>query len=387
MSKITFDINIDEFPLLGNINPEMHNEYIKNIFKLGYNMYFPQYQQPEYNHIISKIDQIQDTIKETNIKDYLVSLDTSLNKLIGISSNSNKKGNFAENVLENIFETRYGDIKFERKSSVAHSGDAWLYLPDNTIILLESKNYNTTVGKEELIKLQNDMVTNNIHWAIMVSFNSQIQGMKELDFHTFVHSDTKYSIILISNLSNNILKLDLTLQIIRKLITCTDENVSVPYINDINNSLIELNSLIEKNYLLRDTYYTMEQNIQKSLATYYNVLRDYQYDIDIKIKQIINNVKNIINEPIVKNNYDIILETFNDKKTLPIITKLLDIIKIKKWEINIKDTTNWVIMYKDTTICTVVIQLKKIIVTHNQIELTFITNKDNQQNFEIIKLL
>jgi guanylate kinase len=163
--------------------------------------------------------------------------------------------------------------------------------------------------------------------------------------------------------------------------------VSVPYINDINNSLIELNSLIEKNYLLRDTYYTMEQNIQKSLATYYNVLRDYQYDIDIKIKQIINNVKNIINEPIVKNNYDIILETFSDKKTLPIITKLLDIIKIKKWEINIKDTTNWVIMYKDTTICTVVIQLKKIIVIHNQIELTFITNKDNQQNFEIIKLL
>ena len=179
-------------------------------------MNFPQYQQPEYNHIISKIDQIQDTIKETNIKDYLLSLDTSLNKLIGLSSNSNKKGNFAENILENIFETRYGDIKFERKSGVAHSGDAWLYLPDNTIIILESKNYNTTVGKDELIKLQNDMVSNNIHWGIMVSFNSQIQGMKELDFHTFIHNNKKYSIIVISNLSNNILKLDLTLQIIRK---------------------------------------------------------------------------------------------------------------------------------------------------------------------------
>ena len=141
MNKILFEIDIKDFPVLANIEKDKINDYIKQIFKTGYNIHFPVYQAPEYNHIIAKLEQFHDSLKDTNIKDYLLSLDTSLNKLIGLSSNSSKKGNFAENVLESIFETRYGDIKFERKSGVAHSGDAWLYLPDDTIIILESKNY------------------------------------------------------------------------------------------------------------------------------------------------------------------------------------------------------------------------------------------------------
>jgi hypothetical protein len=391
MSKISIELNIDEFPILANFNETEQQSYIKQIFMTGYNIHFPKYQTSEYNHIITKIDQLQDsiknTIKDTDIKDHILSLDMSLNKLIGLSSNSNKKGNFAENILENIFETRYGDIKFERKSGVAHSGDAWLYLPDNTIIILESKNYTTTINTEELKKLQNDMITHHICWGIMVSFNSQIQGMRELDLHTFIHNNEKYNIITISNLSNNILKLDLSLQIIRKLIIHSDKNITISCIDDINNSLLELNKLIDKNYLLRDNFYNMEQTIHKSLNTYYTILRDYQYDIENKIKEIINNVKYITNNTVDNNNYDIILETFNDKKVFSIITKLLDIIKMKNWILNIKDINNWIVMYKNEIICNIIIQQKKVVLTHNQIELTFNINKDNHQNFEIIKLL
>jgi hypothetical protein len=391
MSKIIIELNIDEFPILANFNETEQHSYIKQIFMTGYNIHFPKYQTSEYNHIITKIDQLQDsiknTIKDTDIKDHILSLDMSLNKLIGLSSNSNKKGNFAENILENIFETRYGDIKFERKSGVAHSGDAWLYLPDNTIIILESKNYTTTINTEELKKLQNDMITHHICWGIMVSFNSQIQGMRELDLHTFIHNNEKYNIITISNLSNNILKLDLSLQIIRKLIIHSDKNITISCIDDINNSLLELNKLIDKNYLLRDNFYNMEQTIHKSLNTYYTILRDYQYDIENKIKEIINNVKYITNNTVDNNNYDIILETFNDKKVFSIITKLLDIIKMKNWVLNIKDINNWIVMYKNEIICNIIIQQKKVVLTHNQIELTFNINKDNHQNFEIIKLL
>jgi len=43
-------------------------------------------------------------------------------------------------------------------SQTSHSGDAWLYLPNNKIIMLESKNYTNTVNKDEVIKLHNDMI-------------------------------------------------------------------------------------------------------------------------------------------------------------------------------------------------------------------------------------
>jgi hypothetical protein len=390
MSKILFEIDTKDFPVLANIEKDKINDYIKQIFKTGYNIHFPVYQAPEYNHIIAKLEQFHDSLKDTNIKDYLLSLDTSLNKLIGLSSNSSKKGNFAENVLENIFSTRYGDIKFERKSGVAHSGDAWLYLPDNTIIILESKNYTTTVGKEEILKLQNDMVEHNIKWALMVSFNSQIQGMRELDFHTFVHNHETYYVVMISNLSSNISKLDLGLQVIRKLITTKDIANKVLLnpilINNINDNLVELNKIIEQNYLLRDSYYTMEQNINKSLSSYHTILRDYQYDIEIKIKEITDKLNDITNQPKILNNYTDILELYQGKKTLPIVTRLLDIIKSKDWSIDSKDNSNWIISSKDKVICNVNIQLKKIVVVHNQIELTFFINKDNQQNYNILQL-
>ena len=159
--------------------------------------------------------ELVDEINNSEVSNKINSLETSLTKLIGLSSNSCKKGAIAENILEELFENRYGDIRFEKKSGQAHSGDAWLHLPDDKIIMLESKNYTTTVNKDEITKLHSDMITHNIRWGILVSFNSMIQGMKELDFQTFVHNKETYSIIMISNLSVDIHKLDLGLQIIK----------------------------------------------------------------------------------------------------------------------------------------------------------------------------
>ena len=130
----------------------------------------------------------------------------------------------------------------------------------------------------------------------------------------------------------------------------------------------------------------MEQNINKSLSSYHTILRDYQYDIEIKIKEITDKLNNITEQPKIINNYTEILESFQGKKTLPIVTRLLDIVKSKDWLIDSKDNNNWIISSKDKVICTVNIQLKKIVVVHNQIELTFIITKDNQQNYNIIQL-
>lgn len=359
---INININTEDFPILNNIKDEDINSLILKIFKTGYNIHFPSNINLENNIVFNKIND----------------LEHNLNKLINISSNSSKKGSFTENILEDIFVTRYGDIKYEKKNFTPHSGDAWLHLPDNKIIILESKNYSTTVPKDEIIKLENDMKTNNIKWAILTSFTSQIQGMKELDYYVFTHNKEIYSIIMISNLSSDYHKLDLGLQIIRKLIFYSDNSIKYETIfKDININLIELDKIIKKNYLLRDNFVTMENDIHKSLNNYYTILRDYQYDIDNKIQQIINKIDNTIYDDTLK-----LLTEYKDKKIFSILSRILDTIKNKKWIIHQDKIKN-----KNFEIGTIKIQIKKIIVSINDIDFNFIIGNEKQvnKNLELIK--
>lgn len=387
--KITIEVNPDEYPMLNNFNDESRNIIIKEIFKTGYNIHFPSLDKIEENH---QYHELLSKINSSDISHKLSSLETSLSKLIGISSNSSKKGEMAEILLENIINDRYGDIKFESKSQTPHSGDAWLYLPDNKIIMLESKNYTSTVNKDEIIKLQSDMITHNIKWGIMVSFNSMIQGMKELDFHTFLHNHETFSIIMISNFSTDYHKLDLGLQIIRKLILKFDDISNFPWIvNDISQTLNELNEIVKKNYSLRDSYYIMEKEIQKVLSNYHVFLRDYQFDLEQKINEIINKIQNTTSKSLQINNdlnYQDILDKYENKKILPLIVRLVDLCQIKTWSLKENDDL-WEIINKGEIVGQVKVQIKKMIININDICLTFNIGNDKEikQNFDIINLI
>jgi hypothetical protein len=402
--EITLKLDEKEYPLLNNLKKKDLDKYIIKIFKTGYQIHFPsidkQEQQTEHCELIERIENIKEELKDefnnSEISDKINSLESSLTKLIGISSNSCKKGNFGENVLEEIFAKRYGDIQFDRKSQVAHSGDAWLYLPDGKTIMLESKNYTTTVNKDEIIKLQSDMITHNIKWGILVSFNSMIQGMRELDFHTFTHNKTTYSLIMISNLSNDIHKLDLGLQILRKLMHTLHDLPQFPWIvKDISQNLNELNHIVQKNYYLRDIFYTMEKDIQKILSGYHTSLRDYQYDLEHKINEIINKIQSTMStsiQPTIVNTTDI-LTKYQNKKILPIIVRVTDLIQNKKWILKqeLSDANEWDIMDKDKLIGKIKVFTKKIIINMMSNDLSLSLNlggeKENKQNLEIIKSL
>jgi len=409
MSYLEVSLKLDEkeYPMLINFKKKELGEYLLKIFKTGYQIHFPSSnkieQQLEYNELIERIENIKHEIKgqisNSDLGDKINNLENSLTKLIGISSNSFKKGNFGENLLEEIFNKRYGDIMFERKSQTPHSGDAWLHLPDNKIIMLESKNYTNTVNKDEIIKLQNDMITHHIKWGILASFNSMIQGMKELDYHIFTHNNEIYSVIMISNLTSDISKLDLGLQIIRKLMCNLDNFKQFPWIQkDITQSLNELSEIVQKNYLLRDSYYNMERDMQKLLSNYHTTLRNYQYDIEQKINELSNKIKSTINESIENEKlkpiltYQTIIEKYQDKKILPIIIRFVDIVQFKNWIINYSsDSSEWSLIDKITNDekCKFKILAKKISITllSNDLILNLHLGKEkeNKENFEIIK--
>lgn len=398
---INFKIKEDMYPILFKLKKKELNKISEIIFKTGYEIMYPKIDekniksQHDYLEIINKIDELKKDFMSPQLNEKINSLESSLEKLIGISCSSTKKGEFAENLLENIFSQRYGDITFKKTNSIPHSGDAWLYLPDDRIIMLESKNYNSTINKDELIKMENDMKTNNINWGLFVSFNSNIQGLKEMDYYTFMHNNQIYNIISISNLSVDINRLDLGLTLIRKLINIPNIDLKFPWIiKNIQKDLDELHEIVIKNYILRDNFLNIEKEINKILNNYYIKLRDHHYDEENKIKQIIKNLNSTMEESLLndlENNYKDILEfcSHKDKKLFTIINKIVDTISK-----NIKIINNgnvWNIEDNKDIIGIIKIQTKKIIIELNKYELiiSFVIGKDkeNIHNLTIIENL
>lgn len=391
----SIDINIkilyDEYPILFKLKKKELNSVIKSILKIGYNFLYPKIddinKKIEYSDLINKIESSNPVLIEK-----ISSLELSLEKLIGLSASSSKKGEFAENLLENIFSQRYGDIQFKKTNSIPHSGDAWLYLPNDKIIMLESKNYTCTVNKDEVIKMENDMITNHILWGIIISFNSNIQGFKEMDYNTFYHNNECYNVISISNLSADINKLDLALIIIRKLME-VDNNIKFPWIvKNIKNDINELNNIIQKNYLIRDHFMHIEKEINKSLNGFYTKLRDSQYEVEQIIMKITNNIESTIDDSIdnnIKNlSEDIIQYCLNkDKKLVCIISKIIDV--LNKKNIIIKKNELYEMIKNNEVYGFIKIQNKKIILEfiNFDIILNFICGKEKEinQNLNIIE--
>lgn len=389
--EINIKISKSDFPVLDTIKKKDLNKILLNIIQTGYDIHYPSVNKIEnnieYKELLYNIQSFKEEFKtqlnNSEIKEKMGLLETSLNKLIGLSSNSSKKGNLAENILEDIFSKRYGDIQFERKSQVAHSGDAWLYLPDNKIIMLESKNYTTVVNKDEILKLQSDMINHHIRYGLLISFNSLIQGMKEMDLYTFIHNKETYSVICISNLSNDLHKLDLGIQILRKLINHLDLSESDWIFKDVNQGLTELNQIIQKNYVLKDSFYNMEKEMHKLLANYHIILRDYQYEIENKIKEIIGKINNDSSETHIE-----ILNKYKDKKILLLLDRFIDIVKVKKWDFAYdEDADKWIINKNAKYIGFFKIQTKKILLkfVDNEYKLILDDNDNNKLIFDIIK--
>ena len=392
-------LNKDECPLIHSLLKKERPDIIKQCIKTGYDIHYPNQesinQQIAYTGILEQVKTIGTEIKEeinnSELNNKISSLESSLTKLIGISSNSYKKGNFGENILEEHFTTKYSDIIFERKSSVAHSADAWIQLDNNEIIMLESKNYATTVNKDEVAKLKSDMINHHILNAILVSFNSSIQGMKEMDYIQFIHQGDTYSIFMVSNLLVDINRLDTAFHILRKLMKLSKKGSQQDYIlNDINMCLSELDNIIQKNYNTRDKYYIMEQSVQKSLSDFYIVLRDSQYETEKKVNEITNKIKNIkVNTSI---NYDHITEIYKDSKIFPIIIRMIDVFQSKLWHIVENDDDNkFQITFQNNMIGTIKITAKKvtIFIEENEMTLTLCIGKEkaNKENLDLIKKL
>jgi hypothetical protein len=405
MSELVLKINSKEFPFLDSIKKKDINKLLADIFKIGYMIYFPNkdktLEKQEYEEIKSSIIALREEISESDISEIgdkiiekinekIEPLNNSLSKLLGLQNASSKKGELAENIIQHAFTTRYGDLLYEDKSQIAHSGDAWIHLPDNKIIMIETKNYTNTVNKAEIEKMEYDMKFNNIRFCLFLSLNASIQGFRDMDFHTFTNNGENYFAIMVSNLSNNISKLDLAFNMIRKLSDMLNTPDKFPWIQKkIHDGLNKINEIINKNYLLRTNFYSLEKTINNAMDTYHKELRDYQYDLEQSIKELTIEINStMINSTVVnKTTADILLEHKN-KKIYSVVSHIGDILHKKKWEIKLNGENKYEVYNKNNKIGQLDIQLKKAILNfpENQLDLIFNSgnNKQNKKNLEIL---
>ena len=356
-----FTITIQDYPELFKYNDDNRINKIKQIFNTGYNIHFPNIEQIEDNDNLNLI------LNRLQNLDQLDEVSSSLNKLIGIGNNSSKKGEFAEQLLEDLINDRYGDLVFENKAQVDHSGDAWITLPDDNIVMLESKNYTTKVLIKELNKMEYDMKYNNIQFGIFISWNSSLQNFRDFDIHTFMNNGRYYYIIIICNLTNNIEKLDLSIQLIRKMISIFNQNNNFMLIkNYIEDDINKLNEIIYKIIEIRKHFELIENNIKQLLNEHYTLIRNYEYDLNSSINQLINSITETVNSSITYSKLNLVdnmdfIETYkNNKFIFNNLLKLMELVINYKYKYELDD--NIIGLYKkEEYIGEIKIMKKKIV--------------------------
>jgi len=378
--EVTLNINDKDYPEVFKLKQRERDKKLKDIFRTGYDIHYPKINSKkdnEYCQILRKLEEINDSKDDSSdsfLSNQIDDMMSSIQKLTGVSNNSSKKGEVGEHMLEQVIAQRYGDLAYENKAKTPHSGDAWLSYPDGKTIMLESKNYNYRVNKDELEKMEKDMITNYIKFGIFISWCSTVQNRKDLDIHTFYHNGETYIVIVISNLSEDINKLDLGLQLMRKLLINFSDMRSFPWlVDDLKDNLSKLECLINKNYKLRDNFYNMSNTITDSLNNYYLYMREYQYDIEKNIKDIVDSIDSTIknsienqNEPLNKN-----IEEFNESKKwlldhksnpkiYPVLESFNDLINENKIKINDES-----LIRNNEKIGNLKIQKKKVLVSLN----------------------
>lgn len=380
---IQFSINLNSYPELEKLKKVNLNKKIAEIFNLGYKLTYPKLDDisSENNLIISKLNDLEKHTPTIN------ELNKSITQLLGITSNSSKKGEFVEGILEEYIINKYSSGVYQVKRNQAHCGDGWLTLNNKKTVMVEVKAYSKTVNETEVEKLRYDMKFNNINLGIMVSLGSQIQNSKTIDLELFNYNNKSYYIVKIGPVLNNRDILEMGFSLIEKISLIIDNNLSKVLLED--NLLEKTTLLLEKinsNYKLRESYQNMSMDIYQKMDSFNQEMLKLFMEQEHLIKQIVYEIgENSIHTLNIKKSKLEDLNIYQDNKIYSQLIKVVDFLENKK--------ISWQLI-KDKIIGTnIEIKITKEKITINLLNITLIFTsklsdvKMNQQNLKLLKQL
>lgn len=374
----SFDYSItitkDKFPHLFSMKKRDRDRMIYNMFEIGYNCYF---RDPEGNNDIP--DQLYNMAQNKELMEVL-------NKLTGISNNSSKKGEFAENIIANYINEHYLDCNYIDQSQNPHCGDGWLITPTKTI-MIESKNYQTNISTDELEKMKRDMKENKINYGIFLSMQSDLIGHKTLDFTTFSDNNQKYFIFIIGKFVNNINLIDVGIKFINSL----DEKTLINFDNNkvfenIKNDISELNEIFKMSDNMIKQVGESRNNIHKIMVNLEKNICEHAFKSQSIIDKIINSLNNQVEKP-VDSNINMIFTKYKKHKMFKLVKKIVDNISITNLVFKIEKNDIIILQKNNIDIGFIKIYRTKVSLTFDRFEGVNFVFKDieNNDNFNIMK--
>ena len=253
-------------------------------------------------------------------------LDGLINKLTGISNNSKKIGIFGENYIQELITKNFIGMSYQKTGEIDHEGDGLLTFNNGVEVLVEIKNYTTIINDTEINKFTNDMKTTKRKLGLFISLTTKINKMKIIDLKTFSYENEEYYQFYISQLSEDLHRLEVGVLLLQLLSEHKNTNNKQLILDtNIKNKLNELIDQINDNEKLRCTFLVTEKEIRNSLNNFYQKLRDNHLDMENKIKNIFTYLEdsNIINLPneIPENK---LLELHKKSKIINTLKKIID---------------------------------------------------------------
>jgi hypothetical protein len=217
-----------------------------------------------------------------------------------ISKSSIAIGDDGENIIECLSETfkDFPGYKIENKAKQGHKGDFHLFFEEFNV-LVDSKNYSGSVQKKEVTKIESDLMTNdNMHYAWLVSLNSNICEQNRFPItYKWIKADVGVKCILFIN---NLLENKDPKNILRQAWSICNEFNKLTKKVSKEDGVIE--KYIEKEITLRKHIENLQERtseIRRSLNTTSNILKHMDNEL-IEMLSLISD--EIVNSKFESNN-------------------------------------------------------------------------------------
>lgn len=405
--KVTINLDKNIFPKLYDYKGDELNNIILNLLNIGYqNVYssinekklitnidnsFRKYKDDiifdlnnNNNNIKDKISLLESNLNNLDVDNKLNEFSNIINKLFGINNNSCKKGDISEKLIYDIISQKFKNYNYEKKSHIAHHADGELTSSTGFKSLVEIKNYNYVVNKDELDKFKYDLKYTNNTFGIFLSLQSGIVGKNIIDYEIY---DNNIHIIYISKLMDDINKLDYGIilsEILFNMNSSLSNDIKVDVITSkIKNKFNELDIILKKTVNLRAEYDKLELNIKSNLNMFYSSLRNYEIELKLKMDDIWYELINDLSKNYVDMKDKLLLEMNKKDKCYKIMEKLFDI--LEKNSINIRSNNNDILMIKDKEIGIIKKMKDKVVINIDNINITF--KGGDSLDFEFFELL
>ena len=198
-------------------------------------------------------------------------------------------GDDGENIFESLAETfkDFAGYRIENKAKQSHKGDFHLFF-DEFNVLVDSKNYSSSVQKKEVIKIEEDLMTNdNMNFAWMVSLNTNICEYNRFPITSkWITTDVGVKCILFIN---NLLENKEPKNILRQAWSICNEFMKLT--KNVAKEDGILTKYIERDLVIKKQIENLQERsteIRRSVNACYNVLRHMDNDL-IEMLSLVSN--------------------------------------------------------------------------------------------------